>query len=510
MFYRFNDFSEKQYLPLSGKKYLVELNGTISLSDGTVLKPRLSDSGKLTIELDWISGRADYEVGAIIAHTFKPTQLPFNLWHELGVLFADGNTQNFHPSNLVWKFPIGLGENTQGGFAFLPGFTRYLINRQGVVIDRFTNKAMKSYRCKGYVRFSLMPDIGPRAMLPRHRALCLTFKDYPAEVDSLYVNHLNGIKGFDALDNLEWATSSENRLHAIRSGLTLVNKPVVLYRQDGTMEKEYASIADAARAFGVNETKLSRALRAADGSVVIGALELAFKFEDHAKGEDCNRCAILVRDMKTGKVSEYESIVAGSLATGLGKHAIAGRIDSPMEKIYSDNLQFKRKSDNTPWYVPKDLERETLESSWAKTVLIRNVRSSLITEFDTQREAARHLKVSEATLCKWVGSEGQKVFKVGNDYIQVKSKACRIEWAVFDDPEEEHSSHSNTKAVVVTNVTTGEIIEFESASKCAEHFELLKTTLHFRLNSKKGKIFKPGLQFNYKTNRTPSMHVQKN
>jgi hypothetical protein len=52
-------------------------------------------------------------------------------------------------------------------------------------------------------------------MLRVHRLVAVAFLGEPASPD-MHVNHLNGVKDDNRLCNLEWATCSENALHAFR------------------------------------------------------------------------------------------------------------------------------------------------------------------------------------------------------------------------------------------------------------------------------------------------------
>jgi hypothetical protein len=55
-----------------------------------------------------------------------------------------------------------------------------------------------------------------------HRVVAQTFLPNPESKP--YVNHLNGKKSDNRLENLAWATSSENALHAHSEGLIKVHK----------------------------------------------------------------------------------------------------------------------------------------------------------------------------------------------------------------------------------------------------------------------------------------------
>lgn len=68
----------------------------------------------------------------------------------------------------------------------------------------------------GYLRTALTKDSKVKH-LSIHRLVALAFIPNPENKPE--VNHINGIKTDNIVDNLEWSTSSENQLHAFKTGL---------------------------------------------------------------------------------------------------------------------------------------------------------------------------------------------------------------------------------------------------------------------------------------------------
>lgn len=103
---------------------------------------------------------------------------------------------------------------------FLPEIKdMYTINSDGEVFSDKTGK-MKT-RNKGdtdYQIINFMKIDGKKKTYRLHRLVLMAF-DPRDDMDSLEVNHKDGNKKNNKLENLEWCTSSENQIHAYKTGL---------------------------------------------------------------------------------------------------------------------------------------------------------------------------------------------------------------------------------------------------------------------------------------------------
>ena len=125
--------------------------------------------------------------------------------------------------------------------------TAYYITSDGKCYNSNTGNYLKGQvnNKNGYLSYNLTLPDGRKKRCYAHRLVATAYienKDNKKEV-----NHIDGNKLNNCIDNLEWVNSSENKQHALENELRKFNH-VFCFSKDKKLVAEYLNIADAAAA----------------------------------------------------------------------------------------------------------------------------------------------------------------------------------------------------------------------------------------------------------------------
>ena len=150
------------------------------------------------------------------------------------------NIKNDIIVNEIWKeipFEI-VGKNNY----FISNFGRFKNNKN----DIKTNYTPTT----GYIRININNH---KFLL--HRLVALTFLENPENKE--FVNHKDGNKLNNSLENLEWVTCLENNIHKINSGLSNCTKKVIQYDKNMNKIQEYNSIIECSKSLNIGKGCIS-------------------------------------------------------------------------------------------------------------------------------------------------------------------------------------------------------------------------------------------------------------
>lgn len=143
------------------------------------------------------------------------------------------------------------------------GFSHYYISKNGQIarIKEGKTKLLNDRANeKGYRRVSMVDDEGVRRDRYVHNLMAKTFIENPN--NKPIINHINGNKADNRLENLEWATHSENTIHMHNVlGTHTSIEPCELYYM-GEFVQSFDKIIDAcehaSKNYGVSFTSLQK------------------------------------------------------------------------------------------------------------------------------------------------------------------------------------------------------------------------------------------------------------
>lgn len=237
---------DKRNIPFITQDIYIDLRGIIADTAGNYL----------TIEaFNALTGLEVQDAVTLRTIVFTGLRMPPVYWKHLEALPTIEGVDSPESITLALKHPIESLE--MPGFFIIPYYSNYLVSRDGKLYKRSSGYlVIPSPFTTGYYTYRMKDDNDVTQNRLRHRILALTFKKYSADVDDLQVNHKNGIKGNDHLDNLEWCTPLENVHHARDLGLSEYGKAVEIMDINTLRVKRYPGYSMAARAMGITRSTM--------------------------------------------------------------------------------------------------------------------------------------------------------------------------------------------------------------------------------------------------------------
>lgn len=482
-------------LPYCNPCVFVNAKGVVTNAMGKEMQQIAQANGELGCILRWFDGEKWYPLSLLKMATFKTLKLSVHYWRKLSVQYKDGDVTNTALDNLVWKYPTKLEVKNFPGYYYIPCFSRYVISEKGVVIDTGNGMPVRLTSSKGYICCCLRNDWAKWCNCSLHRLLCYVFQDYPANFDAMHVNHKNGIKNDNRLENLEIVTALENCLHAIATGLNTGVKRVQAIHDKSGESVNFNTLTECCVHFQINRSALSG--KHAGWRFVLTDCETRPKLDYMRK--------IISRNVLTGEQVTYNSIRECSRRLGFTVLAINNYLKTAQDTVLGGFYQLRLDKDQLAWTTWNVGEKPEHYNALRKAVEVRDVRTGTVTKFSSFKECSQALSVSEDTIGWRVSRADQPVFSDGLQYRYALSDAP---WRQVNDPEREITDSMPVNAVLVRHLETGRVSKFDSQAIAAHALGVCDATVHKWLHQLPSMMTLPGLvQVKLATDPTPWREV---
>lgn len=462
----------------SGNDFYVNINGKVLDRWGEEVPIKINDENDCVVNVVSWDGDREYRILDLMAIQFKDLHIPKINYNDIVAFPVDGNHQNLHARNVGYRFKDKIEVRNFPGFYYVPAFTKYAVNVNGLLLNVGKQKIVDWYITKpsaeknvkgGYYTYKYYMQ-GSAYEMGRHRAMMLTFKEYPNDCDRLVVNHINGTPGDDRLDNLEWMTRGENNTHAYVNDLK--NQHIRVLCRDVITGKitEYYSISECARKLGyaTNETIRYRVTKCKFCQVFSDGNQ--FKYKDDPRNwvfpadpikavEEAQECVeVIGRNCVTLEEIIFKTLTDAFRLTGINDSSIAFRLNKD-DRSPLFGYQFKKINDERPF---PDFTQEEYKASLIPSAFKVDARNFLTKEVKSFVSVNLAAKTIGNLNIPYVLRRGEQPLLPDGWQLKFENQ----EWEEINDFEEE--LYKRRKEIMARHELTGKVIIAESSRQMCE------------------------------------------
>ena len=319
---------------------------------------------------------------------------------------------------------------TMKGFYQVPGCSNYYLSREGRVFSCLRKKVLPDRKIKPSVRYvmlDLIDDLGNRVYTAAHRLLCMMFKNDGSDKSKLQVDHIDGNRFNNHLDNLEWVTPSENVIRSFRLGLRTNNAVPVLARNFETKEVlEFNNLKDAADYAGIHYSTVTSRCLNDFGKIYPDGYQYKFKSDDRDwvdNGAELIKYGvnepILVKDHINGTIHRFEKSKDACQYFQISPAMVSTYLNDERQLLTERLLQLKPDDDSIPWRDISDPYLDLVNTNkMVKPVTITNSLTGEKHHFISSVDAASFAGILTTTLhWRLINKDaGNKVYSDGYTY----------------------------------------------------------------------------------------------
>lgn len=195
------------------------------------------------------------------------------------------------------------------------------------------------------------------------------------------------------------------------------------------------------------------------------------------------------RDPVTGEVLLFPSIASCARAIGVKLPSMNWRLGEGPDRVYPEGYQYRKKGDQRAW---GDGNRD--EFGRSKEIQVKDLLTGEVFDFNSQRNAAEFMNVSEAAICEWLNDPTQPVVE---GLKQLKRPTQ--EWREVKDLVLDYEKFSKRRAIAVIDASTLQTTIYPFASLCATRCNIMPNLLNYRLRYKGEKVCSDGKRYLYYT-----------